>query len=185
LQRLYEYTYAFVKEDADEIESTNLAEATRVRTRARRLDLPARDCGLRGLEVRHPGFGNALRENPKAGARRIISAKEGPLLYWTAASWGQAISLPKDNANLIADQPIVEALIDRAYKLDPGFECGAVDSFLITYEPSRQGAKCDPLARSREHFARAVLLSHGQLAGPYVSFAKTVSVEKQDRADFQ
>ena len=180
-----EYSYAFVQEDADEIENTNLAEATRLRGRARRLDLRARDYGLRGLEVRHPEFGKALRENPRAAVRRITSAKEVPFLYWTAASWGEAISLSKDNPELIADQPIVEALIDRAYKLVPDFESGAIESFLITYEPSRQGAKGDPLARSREHFVRAVALSHGQLAGPYVSLAETVSVQKQDRAEFQ
>jgi len=180
-----EYSYAFVQEDADEIEDKNLAEATRLRTRARRLDLRARDYGLRGLEVRHREFGKALRQNPRAAVQRIISAKEVPLLYWTAASWGEAISLSKDNPDLIADQPIVEALIDRAYKLDPDFEAGAIESFLITYEPSRQGAIGDPLARSRQHFARAVALSRGQLAGPYVSLAETVSVQKQDRAEFQ
>ena len=165
-------------------EGTNLAEATRLRARARRLDLRARDYGLRGLEVRHPGFGKALRENPRAAVQRITSAKEVPLLYWTAASWGEAISLSKNNPDLIADQPIVEALIDRAYSVVPDFEAGAIDNFLITYEPSRQGAKSDPLARSREHFTRAVTLSHGQLAGPYVSLAETVSVQKQDRAEF-
>jgi len=180
-----EFSYAFVQEDADEIENKNLAEATRLRARARRLDLRARDYGLRGLEARHPGLGKALRENPRAAVRRITATKEVPLLYWTAASWGEAISLSKDNPDLIADQPIVEALIDRAYKLVPDYEAGAIDSFLITYEPSRQGAKGDPLARSREHFARAVALSRGQLAGPYVSLAETVSVQKQDRAEFQ
>ena len=180
-----EYSYAFVQEDADELESQNIAEATRLRGRARRLDLRARDYGLRGLEVRHPGFSKALRETPGEAVRRINSAKEVPWLYWTAASWGEAISLSKDNPDLIAEQPMVEALIDRAYKLDPDFEAGAIDSLLITYEPSRQGAKGDPLARSREHFARAVALSHGQLAGPYVSLAETVSVRKQDRAEFQ
>src|SRR6266568_769285 len=180
-----EYSYAFVQEDADEIESRNLAEATRLRGRARRLDLRARDYGLRGLEVRHPGFSKALRENPGEAVRRINSAKEVPWLYWTAASWGEAISLSKDNPDLIAEQPMVEALIDRAYKLDPDFEAGAIDSLLITYEPSRQGVTGDPLARSREHFARAVALSHGQLAGPYVSLAEAVSVPKQDRAEFK
>ncbi len=180
-----EYSYAFVQEEADEVESQNLAEATRLRARARHLDLRARDYGVRGLEVRHPGFGKALRENPRDAARRITSAKEVPLLYWTAASWGEAISLSKDNPDLIADQPIVEALIDRANKLDPDFEGGAIDSFLIAYEPSRQGTKGDPLARSREHFVRAVALSRGQLAGPYVSLAETVSIQKQDRAEFQ
>jgi TRAP transporter TatT component family protein len=73
--------------------------------------------------------------------RRITSAKEVPSLYWTAASWGEAITLSKDNPDLIADQPIVEALIDRAYKLDPDFEAGAIDGFLVAYEPSRQGQR--------------------------------------------
>ena len=180
-----EYSYAFVQEDSEEMEGANLAEATRLRARARRLDLRARDYGLRGLAVRHPGFGTVLRENPRAAVQHITSAKEVPLLYWTAASWGEAISLSKNNPDLIADQPIVEALIDRAYKLDPAFESGAIETFLITYEPSRQGARGDPLARSREHFTRAVALSHGQLAGPFVSLAETVSVQKQDRAEFQ
>jgi predicted anti-sigma-YlaC factor YlaD len=180
-----EYSYAFVQEDADEIEGTNLAEAARLRARARRLDLRARDYGIRGLEARHLGFGAALREDPRSAVRHITSAKDVPLLYWTAASWGEAISLSKNNPDLLADQPIVEALIDRAYKLAPDFEAGAIDSFLIAYEPSRQGAKGDPLVRSREHFARALALSHGQLAGPYVSLAETVSVQKQDRAEFQ
>ena len=85
-----EYSYAFVQEDADEIESQNLAEATRLRGRARRLDLRARDYGLRGLEVRYPGFGKALRDNPQAAVRRITSAKEVPSLYWTAAELGRS-----------------------------------------------------------------------------------------------
>jgi len=179
-----EYSYAFVQEDADEIEGTNLAEATRLRGRARRLDLRARDYGLRGLEVGHAGFSKGVRNNPRATVQKITSAKEVPLLYWTAASWGEAISLSKNSPDLIADQPIVEALIDRAYKLEPDYDAGAIHSFLITYEPSRQGAKGDPLERSREHFARAVALSRGQLAGPYVSLAETVSVQKQNRKEF-
>ena len=90
-----EYSYAFVQEDADEIEGTNLAEATRLRARARRLDLRARDYGLRGLEARHLGFGTALRQNPRAAVQRITSTKEVPLLYWTAASWGKPSRCPK------------------------------------------------------------------------------------------
>jgi len=180
-----EYSFAFVQEDADEMESMNLAAAKRLRARARLLDLRARDYGLRGLEVRHPGFARDVRRNPVAAVGRVTSAKEVPLLYWTAASWGEAISLSKDDPDLIADQPIVEALIDRAYKLDPGYDNGAIESFLITYEPNRQGEKGDPSVRAREHFDRAVALSHGHLAGPYVSLAEAVSIQKQDRAEFQ
>ncbi len=55
----------------------------------------------------------------------------------------------------------------------------------ISYEPARQGVPGDPLARSRMHFDRVVALTHGQLASPFVSLAETVSVQHQDRAEFE
>ena len=93
--------------------------------------------------------------------------------------------MSKDNPDLIADQRIVEALIDRALALDPDFDSGAIHGFLITYETARQGAKGDPAARSRLHFDRAVALTKGQLASPFVSLAEAVSVQNQDRAEFE
>jgi predicted anti-sigma-YlaC factor YlaD len=180
-----EYSYAFVQEDADELEPTDFASSEHLYARARKLYLRARDYGLRGLEVHHRGFSEALRRNPKTAVLRIVSRKEVPLLYWTAASWGLAISISKDKPDLIADQPVVEALIDRARTLNDDFEQGAIESFLISYEPSRQGAKGDPYERSRRHFQRAIALSHGELAGPYVAMAQSVSIQKQNRAEFE
>ena len=158
--------------------------------RARQIDEARSGCGntcsgSRGLDARHPGFAKSLRDDPRAAVKRIRSAKELPLVYWTAASWGLAISTSKDNPELIADQPIVEALIDRTLEIDEGFENGAAHAFLINYEPNRPGGKGDPLERSRKHFERAVELSHGELAAPFVAMAETVSVQKQDRAEFK
>ena len=56
---------------------------------------------------------------------------------------------------------------------------------MISYESARQGAKGDFAARSREHFDLQVELTGGQLASPYVSLAETVSISKQDRAEFE
>ncbi len=126
-----------------------------------------------------------MRTNPEAAALRIVSKKEVPLLYWTAAAWGLAISFPKDRPDLIADQPIVEGLIDRARALDERFDRGAIESFLISYEPSRQGAEGDPYARARRHFQSALALSHGELAGPYVTLAQAVSIQQQNRTEFE
>lgn len=179
-----QYAYGFVQEEADEMEDKDLAASNLMRGRARRLYLRARDYGLRGLEVRHRGFEKAFRENP-TGAMRRATARDVPFLYWTAASWGAAISVSKDNPELIADQPIVEALIDRAFELTPDFDRGAIHAFLISYESARQGARGDPSARSRKHFDRALELSRGEFAGPYVALAETVSVQKQDRAEFR
>src|SRR6185369_6213554 len=96
-----------------------------------------------------------------------------------------AIALSKDNPELIAEQPLAEALVDRALQLDEAFDYGAIHGFLVTYEMSRQGAAGKAEERARQHFERAVQLSNGQLAGPYVSLAETVSVQKQDVKEFR
>jgi predicted anti-sigma-YlaC factor YlaD len=178
-----EYSYIYVQQDADMVESQDLERATALRARARRLYLRARDYGLRGLDGRHQSFSQALRGDPKA-AVATAKASDVPLLYWTAAAWGSAISVSKDHPDLIADQTIVEALIDRALALDPDFESGSIHGFLINYELARQGVSGDPAARAKRHFDREVALTHGQLAAPFVSLAEAVSVPHQDRAEF-
>jgi predicted anti-sigma-YlaC factor YlaD len=179
-----EYAYAYVQQDADMAERESLDKATALRARARRLYLRARDYGLRGLDARYPTFSQTLRRDPSAAVRMTAKA-DVPLLYWSAASWASAIAVSKDRPDLVADQLFAEALIDRAYALDPDFDSGAIHGFLISYEPARQGVPGDPLARSRMHFDREVALTHGQLASPFVSLAETVSVQKQDRIEFQ
>jgi predicted anti-sigma-YlaC factor YlaD len=179
-----EYAYAYVQQDADIAESESLDKATALRARARRLYLRARDYGLRGLDARHRTFSQTLRRDP-SDAVRITGKADVPLLYWTAASWASAIAVSKDRPDLVADQRFAEALIDRAYALDPDFDSGAIHGFLISYEPARQGIPGDPLVRSRMHFDRQVTLTRGQLASPFVSLAETVSIQKQDRAEFE
>ena len=179
-----QYAYAFVQEEADEMEDKDLTAAEEMRSRARRLYLRARNYGLRGLDVRHKGFEKALRASPKA-AVNVATTKDVPLLYWTAISWAAAISLSKDNPDLIAEMPCVEAMMDRALALNESFDDGAIHTYFITYEMSRPGGTGDPAARSRQHFERAVALSNGQQAGPMVSFAEAVCVQKQDLKQFE
>ncbi len=177
-----QYAYAFVQQDADEIEDKDFAAATALRARAHRLHLRARNYGLRGLEARHPGFEMALRADARK-AVRIAKRADVPQLYWTAAPWGLAITA--DKPDLVADQPIVEAVIDRTLELDESFANGAIHSFLVTYEMRRQGAKGDPVTRSREHFDRAVVLGKGQQAAPYVAFAEAVCIKTQNVKEFE
>lgn len=179
-----QYAYAFVQEEADELEDTDLTAATERQARARRLYLRARDYGLRGLEVAHRGMLSRLKSDPRATMREA-KREDVPQIYWTAAPWAAAISLSKDNPDLIADLPIVEAMMDRALELDEAFGDGTIHSFLISYESSRAGAPDDAAARSRKHFERAVALCNGALAGPYVAFAESVCVQKQDVKEFQ
>lgn len=178
-----QYGYAFVQQDADELDATDVAAAAALRARARRLYLRARDYGLRGLAVTQPNFAALLRRDPSAAVRRCTVA-DVPLLYWTAAAWAAAIGVTKDRPDLIAELPQAEALIDRALALDESFDHGAIHAFLITYEMARAGAAGDPAQRALAHFDRAVALGHSHQAAPAVALAEAVCVSRQDRARF-
>jgi predicted anti-sigma-YlaC factor YlaD len=178
-----QFAYAFVQLEADEMESEDYQKAVEMRGRARRLYLRARDYGLRGLEAEHRHFSEELKADPSKAVQRARK-KDVRLLYWTAASWAAAIALSKDDPFLIAEVPQMEALIDRALELDESFDRGAIHGFLIGYEMARSGVPGDPVERSRQHFERAVELSGGTLAGPYVGYAEAVCVQKQDLAQF-
>jgi predicted anti-sigma-YlaC factor YlaD len=179
-----QYAYAFVQQDADELAEKDFAAATALRHRARRLYLRARDYGLRGLDVAHAGFSARLRADPRA-AVRLATRADVPLLYWTAAAWGGAIALGKDNPELLADQGLLEALIDRALELDEAFDRGAIHSFLITFEMARPAGEGDAATRARRHFDRAMALAGGRQAGPLVALAEAVAVPRQDRVEFE
>lgn len=178
-----QYGYAFTQQDADEIENEDLLRAMELRGYARRLYLRARDYGLRGLETSHAGLGEELFGDPEAAVLKLVK-KDVPLIYWTAASWGAAISLSKDDPELIADLPQMEALIYRALELDEAFDDGAVHVFLIALESGRPGSGPEAQEKVRAHFRRALELSGGQQAAPYVSMAENVSVANQDRQEF-
>ncbi len=178
-----QYAYAFVQQDADAVALQDSDGAWAAWQRARKLYLRARDYGLRGLEASHPGFGEALRAD-HAAAARLAGKDDVDLLYWTAVSWAAAISLGKDDPELVADLPQVSALIDRALAVDERWDRGAIHSFLITYTMARQDELGDRTAVATVHFDRAVELSQGLAAGPYVSWAEAVCLPQEDRDCF-
>jgi predicted anti-sigma-YlaC factor YlaD len=177
-----QYAYAFVQQDADELEGRDVDGAFALRQRARALYLRARDYGLRALETRHAGFGAALRSTPATAVASLGPADLQPL-YWTAVSWAAWISLSKDSPGALADLPQIEALVRRIRELDADYDAGSFQTFLVSYQMGQPGAR-DPAGAARRSFERAVALSHGQRAGPYVALAESVCVRAQDRRGF-
>lgn len=178
------YAVAFVQQDADEMQSQDSEKAEAMKKRAKRLFIRARNYGLRGLEVNHPGFTNALRTDP-AAAVKVMRVKDVPLLFWTAAAWAKAISVSTDDPKLVGDLPMVEALIYRALTLDEAWNDGAIHGFLVTYEMTRSVPEAERETNARKHFDRAMELSHGQQAGPLVSYAEAVCIPKHDAKQFE
>ena len=178
-----QYSYAFVQMDADIIESKDFEAAERMRDRARLLYLRARDYALRGLDQRHEGFSENLITDPHR-IQLKATIEDVPDLFWAAVSWAGAISLGKDDPELISDLPKVEYLIDLAYLLDPDFEDGAIETFLVSYEMNRSAGEGDASERCRYHFDRAVKLSGGDQVAPYVAYAESVVILQQNMDEF-
>jgi predicted anti-sigma-YlaC factor YlaD len=179
-----QYAYAYVQQEGERLEDTDMARAATRFARARGLYTRARNYALHGLEVSHPGMAAALEKNPRPAVAQATRV-DVPLLYWGAVSAGGWISLSKDSPGAVAQLPMLEAMIDRALELDEAWDAGAIHTFLISYEGSRAKRSRDPLAAARRHFERAVALSEGRQAAPYVAFAESVDVSVQDRAEFE
>ena len=179
-----QYAYAFVQQEADAVALEDTDRAWAAWHRARRLYLRARDYGLRGLDVAQPGFSTGLRAAPAAAVARA-GAAEVDLLYWTAVSWAAAIALAKDDPSLVAELPLVSALIDRALAVNEAWDRGAIHAFLVTYEMARPDVTGDRVIRARAHFDRAIELSQNQAAGAYVAWAESVCLPREERACFE
>ena len=182
---LTEYSYAFVGQRAERAFSENVEESNVLRGRSRRLYLRARAYGLRALEVRYRGFIASLENDPMRALARVRK-RDVPLLYWTAAAHGLAISASKDDPEMIAQLPVVETFVRRAMELDEGWNEGALPEFLITIEASRNGVKIvERQARIAGYYKRALQLSGGQRASLFVSYAENSSMPAQNRTRFR
>ena len=180
-----EYSYAFVNQRADETAAESLERSNALRTRARRLYLRAHAYGLRGLELRYPGIGSALESEPASALARV-RRQDVPLLYWTAASLGLAISTSKDNPEMSAQLPVVDAMIHRVTELDESWGQGSVPEFLISVEGTRTGTKAgEKQEKMRRYFEQALDFSKGLRADLYLSYAENASVPAQDRVQFE
>ena len=177
------YATAFLQTDASAAEWEDYEVAAELQGRAVRLYVRARDYCLRRVELDHPGITQQLQLDPENGVM-VFGVDEIETMYHLGGSWGLAISLGLDQPALAADLPAVRALMERAVVLDETYDQGALHGALITLEsvPEEMGGSPE---RAREHFARAVELSRGFDATPYVSFAGSVSIGTQDRAEFE
>lgn len=178
-----QYAYAFLETDAIVLGDERHEEASALRARALRFYLRGRDYCMRAMEVRFPGIGPKLLNDPVPALARARRS-DVEMLYWTAASWGAAIALGVDRPEIAVDFPVVRALAERALALDDTWGRGALHELMISLDSLPEALGGNP-ARAREHFERAVALQKGLSPGPYVALATGVAVPARDRAEFE
>lgn len=185
-------------------------ERERLMDRAALLYLRGRDYALRAVEVRNPGFLESLERKDFEKALDSLGQEDAEDLYWAAAGWFGAIAARGFDMRSMLEVSTAYALLAETLRLDEGFANGAVHELLLSVLPSappelRYRAAVDPSEdRVREaekeyfrtrgidtvpagsaeaalhHYERAVELSGGGLAGPFVACAESLAIPRQD-----
>ena len=178
------YSYVYVQQEAEMGAGGDLARQRELNGRARALLLRGLGYGMRGLEVARPGFRAGFAASPK-NALRKMKRGDVPLLYWSAASLGLAISSSRSDAEMIARLPEVDVMLARAIELDPDWQEGTLHEFNLILAGARPSMSADDTAGIGKSYERALALSGGKRASLFVSYAEAVCVKAQDRAAFR
>ena len=86
---------------------------------------------------------------------------------------------------LIGDLPAVTAIMEKALKLDPDWQNGAIHEFFIVYDAARSEAEGGGLASAEYHFSRAIALNQDRSISPLVLLAESVCIKQQNRQQFE
>jgi hypothetical protein len=178
-----QYAYAFLEVEAEIAEPSDVAVARDLRARGSRMYERAREYCLRALEARHSGFRRALTADPSS-AFGGTTKTDVPVLYWTAVSWAGSMSVEEKQLLRVGELVPIRAALSRALALDETWDSGAIHEAFIVLDglPPLLGGSA---TRARQHFERAVELSAGQSAFPFVTMASTVALRAKDRAEFE
>lgn len=183
-QSFTEYSYAYIQCEADYIADNDYTKAREMRIRAKKLYQRALEYGLRGLDTRHDHFSQMIMTDPKAAVAKT-NKDDLDLLYWTGVSWMAAISIGKDDPELVSDIPQAEAMIYRVEELDPDYGDGSLQEFLITYEAGKPILMGGSIKKAKEHFEKALELTKGLSASAYLNYAEAVDLKEQNREEFE
>jgi len=179
------YANAFVQGPAGMLPDAEFERRTEMLARAKRLYLRAREYCLRALEVRHPGFRRLLEKNQAGKLLEAMSVKDVPYLYWASASWMGAFSTDPFDMEMLLTLSRPLALMERAYRLEEGFNRGAIHELYISVYGSLPAALGGSPQRARFHFQKALEYTRGMKAGPYLALAVSVSVPSQNASEFK
>jgi predicted anti-sigma-YlaC factor YlaD len=179
------YAFAFVQAPSDQLPPSQVDAQRAMRLRAKKLFLRGRDYVLRGLDSRRPGFTATLNGKGPAAALRLARKEDADYLYWAAAAWMGAFSAdPFDFAQIVAI-PRAVALLQQVDAWDNAYGAGAVQEIFISFYGGAPADLGGGEQKARASFDRAVALSRGLRAGPYIALATAVSVKNQDVAEFR
>jgi predicted anti-sigma-YlaC factor YlaD len=178
------YANAFVQGPAEFLPSLQYQEREAAMDRAKQLYLRGAGILLGGLDKKYPGFAGAGEQDLEPFLKKFKTEDVGAL-YWTAAGYLSAFGLDPFDSALGRRVPALLRCLERAYGLDPDFNRCALDEFYVIAYASLPETMGGSRELAETHFRRALEKSGGKLAGPYVSYAESVSIPAEDYDTFR
>src|SRR5690606_5397778 len=149
--------------DADAVSDDDPELERQYRERGKKLLRRALGYCKRSIDAADDDFWPMFAKDRKKALQRLDDEEEDvPRLYWTAITWAALVTQSKDDMDLGGELPIGEALMDRAFELDPDFDHGAIHEFYISYDMVRGEAQGGGDASAKKHFDRVMELTNGQ-----------------------
>ncbi|MFQ6606215.1 MAG: TRAP transporter TatT component family protein [Fidelibacterota bacterium] len=177
-----QYAYVFLVEEADRVALEDYLAARRLYKQALHYFQLAVDYGTTALEQRYPTFNQWLEDTTQATPQ--FDVEDVSALYWLAASYGGAVSASRGDPRWLVHFPKIGLLLKEALKLNPTWNQGALYSAMISYTVKRPDPIPDRYEIARDYFNKAIAASEGRSASPYVVYAESVLISKQDRTNF-
>lgn len=174
------YANAFVQTPADMMSEWEFEEQSKQYNRAKKLYIRGRNYIFDALELKYPGFKNSIKEKTLPDFIKQFEEEDIDYLYWGSAGWFAAIAINVFDLELTIEIPMAKAMMDRAYELNPDYGDGTIDDFYILYYASVTPDMGGSIEKAFFHFEQAVEKSEGLSAGPYVSLATTVYMQRQN-----
>ena len=180
------YANAFVQGPAEMLPRSAWEEREAALKRSKQMYLRGYEILYNALEKKFPGFKKATVE--KGDIQPMLNKckkQDVGLLYWAVAGGLSAYSIDILDYGLSSNIPQWNAMIQRAYELDPDYNKSALDEFFIIYYASLPELLGGDPEKAEYHYKLTLKKTGGNSAGAYVSYAQSVCIPAQNYDDFK
>jgi len=175
------YANAFVQGPAEMLPHSDWQAREEGAMRAKALYLRGYEILNDALEVKYPGFKKAASdENIFKTYLKKFKKEDVGTIYWAVAGGLSAYSIDIMDFYLSARISQWNAMIQRAYELDPDFGGASLNEFFIIFYASLPEMMGGDKEKAKEHFDLTLKKTKGKSAGAYVSYAQSICIPDQD-----
>jgi len=180
------YANAYVQGPAEMLPSYEWETREAEMQRAKSLYLRGYEILYNAMELKYRGFKQAASNmDTLQSFLKKFKKEDVGLIYWAVAGGLSAYSIDIMDFELSGRIQEWNAMIHRAYELDPDFGGATLDEFFVIFYSALPELMGGDIERAKYHFNLTLEKTKGNSAGVYVSYAHSICVPAQDYDTFE